>query len=249
LIHPSVKIGRNVHIDDDVHIDEGTEIGDNTIIYGPAYIGKNNRIFPNVMIGFEPQDLKYRGERTAVRIGDNNVIREFVTIHRATGEGQETVIGSNNYIMAYAHIAHNCRIGNEIIIVNATQIAGHVDIEDYAFVSGLVGMHQFIRIGKYAMVGGMARLNRDVLPFSLVEGHPARLRGINLVGLRRRGFSNERIRAISEAIKTIMKMDVKEAVQVLREKFPDNPDVMYLLEFIEKSRRGVISRAGNGKED
>jgi len=243
LIHPSVRIGRNVHIDDDVFIDEGTEIGDNTIIYGPAYIGKNNRIFPNVMIGFEPQDLKYRGERTAVRIGDNNVIREFVTIHRATGEGQETVIGNNNYIMAYAHVAHNCRIGNGIIIVNATQIAGHVEIEDYAFVSGLVGMHQFVRIGKYAMVGGMARLNRDVLPFSLVEGHPARLRGVNIVGLRRRGFSPERIRAISEAIKIIMRMDVREAVKVLSREFPDNPDIRHIVEFIEGSQRGVISRS------
>ena len=243
MIHPSVKIGRNVYIDEDVHIDEGTEIGDNTIIYGPTYIGKNNRIFPNVMIGFEPQDLKYRGERTVVRIGDNNVIREFVTIHRATGEGQETVIGSDNYIMAYAHIAHNCRVGNGVIIVNATQIAGHVEIEDYAFVSGLVGMHQFIRVGRYAMVGGMARLTRDVLPFSLVEGHPARLRGINLVGLRRRGFSSDRIKSISEAIKIIMEMgDIREAIALLREKFPNNPDIRYLVEFIEKSKRGVISR-------
>jgi UDP-N-acetylglucosamine acyltransferase len=248
-IHPSSKIGKNVEIGDNSYIGEDVIIGDNTkigrnvIIEGPCKIGKNNVIFHNVVIGLEPQDFKYKGEKTYVEIGDNNIIREFVSIHKSTGEGNKTIIGNNNYIMAYAHIAHNCKIGDGAIIVNSVQLAGHVEIGDYAYVSGLVGVHQFTRIGAYSIVSGMSRINQDVLPFSMVEGNPAYLVGINLVGLRRRGFSEERIRIISQAFKFIRdpKLNLKDALNEIK-KLPQNEDIKMLIEFIESSKRGVIKR-------
>jgi len=248
-IHPSAKLGNNVeignnsYIGEDVIIGDNTKIGMNVIIEGPAIIGKNNIISHNVLIGLEPQDFKYKGEKTFVEIGDNNIIREFVSIHKATGEGNKTIIGNNNYIMAYAHIAHNCKIGDGAIIVNAVQLAGHVEIGNFAYVSGLVGVHQFTRIGDYSIVSGMSRINQDVLPFSMVEGNPAYLIGINLVGLRRRGFSEERIRIISEAFKIIKnpKLNLKDALEEIK-KLPRNEDIELLIKFIESSKRGIIKR-------
>ncbi len=248
-IHPSSKIGNNVEIGDNSYIGEdvvildGTKIGRNVIIEGPAIIGKENIISHNVVIGLEPQDFKYKGEKTYVEIGNNNVIREFVSIHKATGEGNKTIIGNNNYIMAYAHIAHNCKIGHWTIIVNAVQLAGHVEVGDYAYISGLVGVHQFTRIGPYSIVSGMSRINQDVLPFSMVEGSPAYLIGINLEGLKRRGFSDDRIRLISEAFKIIKnpKYNLRDALEEIK-KLPQNEDIKILIDFIENSKRGIIKR-------
>ncbi len=254
-IHPSSKIGNNVEIGDNSYIGEnviildGTKIGRNVIIEGPAIIGKNNLISHNVVIGLEPQDFKYKGEKTYVEIGDSNIIREFVSIHKATGEGNKTIIGNNNYIMAYAHIAHNCKIGNGTIIVNAVQLAGHVEVGDYAYISGLVGVHQFTRIGAYSIVSGMSRINQDVLPFSVVEGNPAYLIGINLVGLKRRGFSSDRISLISEAFKIIKnpKYNIKDALEEIK-KLPQSEDIKTLIDFIENSKRGIIKRTRLEKE-
>jgi UDP-N-acetylglucosamine acyltransferase len=248
-IHPSAKIGKDVEIGDNSYIGEnviigdGTKIGRNVIIEGPVIIGKNNKIFHNVVIGLEPQDVKYKGEKTVVEIGDNNIIREFVTIHKSTGEGNKTTIGNNNYIMAYAHIAHNCKIGNGTIIVNMAQLAGHVEVGDYAYISGLVGVHQYTRIGAYSIISGMSRINQDVLPFSMVEGNPAYLIGINLVGLRRRGFSEDRINLISQAFKIIKnpKYNLKDALEEIK-KLPQNEDIKMLIDFIENSKRGIIKR-------
>ncbi|MEO0202283.1 MAG: acyl-ACP--UDP-N-acetylglucosamine O-acyltransferase [candidate division WOR-3 bacterium] len=248
-IHPSSKIGKDVQIEDgsyigeNVIIEDGTKIGRNVIIEGPAKIGKNNKIFHSVIIGLEPQDVKYKGEKTLVDIGDNNIIREFVTIHKATGEGNSTIIGNNNFIMAYVHIAHNCKIGNGTIIVNMSQLAGHVEVGDYAYISGLVGVHQYTRIGAYSIVSGMSRINQDVLPFSMVEGNPAYLIGINLVGLRRREFPEDRIKLISEAFKIIKnpKYNLKQALEEIK-KLPQTNEIKMLIEFIENSKRGIIKR-------
>ncbi len=238
-----MHLGKNVVIEGDVSIGEGTVIEDNVVIVGPVRIGRNNHIFHNTVIGLPPQDLKYQGEETEVIIGDNNIIREFVSIHRATGEGNRTVIGNNNFIMAYVHIAHNCIIGNHTIIVNATQIAGHVEIEDHAYVSGLVGMHQYVRIGAYSMVGGMSRINKDVLPFSLVEGNPAVLRGMNIVGLRRKGIPRESIRKLSLAFDYLIRHDLKTALELIESNVEPDEYVEHLINFIRTSQRGVILRA------
>ena len=187
-IHDGAIIASGVIIGPNVTIGKGTEIGPNAVIEGNTKIGKNNRIFPNVFIGFEPQDLKYQGAPTEVIIGDNNTFRECVTINKATYEGEKTIIGNNNLLMAYTHIGHNCELGNEIVLANSVQVAGHVKVEDRAIIGGCLGVHQFVHIGYLAMIGGMTRVDRDVPPFCLAEGHPGRLRGLNRVGIKRSGL-------------------------------------------------------------
>ena len=187
-LHNGVTIAKGAIVGPNVIIGQGTEIGPNAVIEGKTIIGKNNRIFPNVFIGLEPQDLKYQGASTEVIIGDNNTFRECVTINKATYEGEKTIIGSNNLLMAYSHIGHNCELGNRIVLSNSVQVAGHVKIEDNAIIGGCLGIHQFVHIGYLAMVGGMTRVDRDVPPFCLAEGHPGRLRGLNRVGIKRSGL-------------------------------------------------------------
>ena len=165
-----------------------TWIGPNVIIDGRVKIGFNNRIFPGACIGLEPQDLKYKGDLTDVLIGDNNTFRECVTINRATFGGEKTIIGNRNLLMAYSHLGHNCEIGNNVVIANSVQIAGHVVVEDFAVIGGCLGIHQFVHIGYLAMVGGMTRVDRDVPPYCLAEGHPGRMRGLNKVGIKRKHF-------------------------------------------------------------
>ena len=187
-INKDVKVGQGTVIGPDVIIESGTSIGPNSVIQGKTIIGKNNKIYPNVFIGLEPQDLKYKGAATEVIIGDNNTFRECVTINKATNEGEQTLIGNNNLLMAYTHIGHNCELSNGIVISNSVQVAGHVKIEDNAIIGGCLGIHQFVQIGYLAMVGGMTRVDRDVHPFCLAEGHPGRLRGLNRVGIKRSGL-------------------------------------------------------------
>ena len=193
-VHPNAQINKGVVIEKgaiigpDVIIDSGTYIGPNSVIQGKTSIGKNNKIFPNVFLGLEPQDLKYKGANTEVIIGDNNTFRECVTVNRATNKGEKTVIGNQNLLMAYTHIGHNCELGNKVIISNSVQVAGHVKIDDQAIIGGCLGIHQFVHIGYLAMVGGMTRVDRDVPPFCLAEGHPGRLRGLNRVGIKRSGL-------------------------------------------------------------
>ena len=199
-VHPNSFVDPSAELDDgviisqgavvgpDVKIGRGTEIGPNAVIYGRTRIGINNKVFPNVFIGLDPQDLKYKGAQTEVIIGDNNTLRECVTINKATDEGEKTIIGNNNLLMAYSHIGHNCELGDGIVLSNSVQVAGHVKVEDKAIIGGCLGIHQFVHIGYLAMIGGMTRVDRDVPPFCLAEGHPGRLRGLNRIGIKRSGL-------------------------------------------------------------
>ena len=187
-LHDGVTISQGAIIGPDVYIGEGTEIGPNAVISGRTQIGINNKVFPSVFIGLDPQDLKYKGAPTEVIIGNNNTFRECVTINKATDEGEKTIIGNNNLLMAYTHIGHNCELGNGIVLSNSVQVAGHVKVEDKAIIGGCLGIHQFVHIGYLAMIGGMTRVDRDVPPFCLAEGHPGRLRGLNRVGIKRSGL-------------------------------------------------------------
>ena len=187
-LHDGVIISQGAIIGPNVIIGKGTEIGPNSVITGRTQIGKNNKVFPNVFIGLDPQDLKYKGASTEVIIGDNNTFRECVTINKATDEGEKTIIGNNNLLMAYCHIGHNCELGNRIVLSNSVQVAGHVKVQDKAIIGGCLGIHQFVHIGYLAMIGGMTRVDRDVPPFCLAEGHPGRLRGLNRIGIKRSGL-------------------------------------------------------------
>ena len=187
-LHDGVVIAQGAMVGPNVKIGKGTEIGPNAVITGKTEIGSNNKVFPNVFIGLDPQDLKYSRASTEVIIGDNNTFRECVTINKATYEGEKTIIGNNNLLMAYTHIGHNCELGNRIVLANSVQVAGHVKVEDNAIIGGCLGIHQFVHIGYLAMVGGMTRVDRDVPPFCLAEGHPGRLRGLNRVGIKRSGL-------------------------------------------------------------
>ncbi len=187
-LHDGVIVSQGAIIGPEVIIGEGTQIGPNAVIEGKTQIGVNNKVFPNVFIGLDPQDLKYKGASTEVIIGDNNTFRECVTINKATDEGEKTIIGNNNLLMAYSHIGHNCELGNGIVLSNSVQVAGHVKVEDKAIIGGCLGIHQFVHIGYLAMIGGMTRVDRDVPPFCLAEGHPGRLRGLNRIGIKRSGL-------------------------------------------------------------
>ncbi|HIK33654.1 MAG TPA: acyl-ACP--UDP-N-acetylglucosamine O-acyltransferase [Oscillatoriales cyanobacterium M59_W2019_021] len=188
-LHPTVRVGAYAIVGERVKIDRETTIGPHVVIDGDTEIGAGNQIFPGAAIGLEPQDLKYRGANSRVQIGARNRIRECVTINRATGEGEVTEIGSDNLLMAYVHVAHNCQIGDRVVIANSVSLAGHVHIESDAVLGGMLGVHQFVRIGCLAMVGGMSRIDRDVPPYMLVEGNPSRVRSLNLVGLKRSGIA------------------------------------------------------------
>ena len=184
-----VVVGPGAVIGPEVVIGENTWIGPNAVLDGRLTLGRDNKVFPGACLGLEPQDLKYRGANTEVVIGDGNTFRECVTINRATDEGERTIVGNSNLLMAYCHLGHNCELGDNIVMSNGIQVAGHVVIEDRAVVGGCLGIHQFVHIGGMAMVGGMTRVDRDVPPYCLVEGHPGRVRGLNKVGLRRSGLA------------------------------------------------------------
>ena len=188
-LHPTVKVGPYAVIGEQVTIGADTEIGAHVVIDGQTTIGSRNRIFPGSAIGLEPQDLKYDGAMSRVDIGDHNLIREGVTINRATNAGESTRIGHHNLLMAYSHVAHNCIIEDQVVIANSAALAGHVYVESWARISGLVGVHQFVHIGRFAYIGGLSRIDRDVPPFTMVNGNPARVRGLNQVGLQRAGLA------------------------------------------------------------
>lgn len=234
-----------------VKIGDGTKIGSHVVIEGNVEIGTGNKIFPFVYIGGPPQDLSYDGEESFIKIGNYNVIREYVTVHLATGKGNTTEIANNNYIMAYAHIAHNVKVGSNCIIVNAAQLAGYVEVGDHAFVSGLVGVHQFTRIGGYSIIGGGVKITQDVLPFMRVAGEPPKVYGINIVGLRRKGFSSERIKIIKSAYDIICRsgLSIPSAVEKIKEELPFNDDIAYLINFISSTKRGILRRPPDGVEE
>lgn len=196
VVDPAARIGEGVSIGPftvigpDVEIGAHCQIGPHVVIDGRVRMGEGNKVFPGACIGLEPQDFKYAGDPTEVVIGDNNIIRECVTIHRASGRGKRTELGSENMLMAYSHVGHNCKFGNKIIVTNTVAVAGHVVVGDRAVIGGVLGIHQFVHIGSMAMVGGMSRIDRDVPPFMIVEGHPGRVRGLNRIGIRRSGLAD-----------------------------------------------------------
>ena len=250
VIHPGARLGANVRIGpycilgDEVEIEEGSELMAHVYMDGPLHVGPGNRFFPYSSIGVVPQDLKFHGERTETVIGKENTFREFVTVHRGTeGGGGITSIGDHNLIMAYAHIAHDCRVGNHTILANGTTLAGHVLIEDYAVVGAFCGIHQFCRVGRHSIVGGYSVITQDVLPFSkTVSERPTRVYGANVVGLKRHGFSLDRRKKVNHAIRllTSEKMNTAQALEAIREEAADSEDLRELLRFIETSERGVI---------
>lgn len=246
-IDPEAKIGENCEIGPFCFIDKNVEIGDNnvlmthvTVLYG-ARIGNGNIFFPGAVISAIPQDLKFKGEETTAIIGDNNKIRENVTINRGTAAKGMTMVGNGNLLMEGVHVAHDARVGNGCIIGNSTKLAGETVIDDYATISGGVLMHQFCRVGGYTMIGGGTRFSQDVLPYTMCAREPAAYCGLNIVGLRRRGFSNELIENIHNACRIIQGgIPLKEALQKVREEVPASPEIDYIIEFIENSKRGFV---------
>jgi UDP-N-acetylglucosamine acyltransferase len=249
-LHPTVRVGPYAIIGEKVIVGAQTNIGAHVVIEGPTEIGEDNRIFPGAVIGSEPQDLKYKGAASWVKIGNNNQIREYVTINRATDEGEATIIGNNNLLMAYAHVAHNCIIEDEVIIANTVALAGHIHIESKARISGVLGVHQFVHIGSLAMVGGMSRIERDVPPYTIVEGNPSRVRSLNLVGLQRAGLSSEEIGHLKKAFRLLYRSGItlQEALEQI-ELLPHNDYIQHLRRFLQSSisgegRRGPIPGKG-----
>lgn len=245
-IDEGVIIGSYTVIGPNVKIGEKTIIGSHTVIDGITEIGKGNKISNFVTIGHPPQDIKYANEPTKVIIGDNNTIREYSSIHRATTKGDwKTEIGSNNFIMAYSHIAHDCKIGNYVVIANNASLAGHVIISDYAVLGGLVGIHQFARVGESAFIGAGTLTSLDILPYSLVAGkgtgNRAKLFGLNIVGLKRRGFSKETIERIKKAYYILFqsKLLLKQAIKKVRDELGGFTEVEKIINFIETTKRGI----------
>jgi UDP-N-acetylglucosamine acyltransferase len=241
IIEKNVTIGPFCIVGDNVKIGEGTVLRSHIVVEGDTTIGKNNDIFSFVSIGVKPQDLKYDDEDTKVVIGDNNQIRESVTIHRGTTHSYITKIGSYNLLMAYSHVAHDCVVGDHCILANTATLAGHVILGDYVIVGGLTPVHQFVKIGSHAMIGGASAVNQDILPFMMAEGNKATIRGINSVGLKRRGFTDEQINIIKDAHRIIFreKRALIDATNLLIEKYPDCENIKYILKFINESERGV----------
>ena len=248
LVDPGVQLSKGVQIGpytvikSDVTIGENTIIGSHVVIDSHTDIGANCRIFQFSSIGAAPQDLKYRGEETRVIIGDNNVIREFVTINRSTtADIGMTKIGNSNLLMAYCHVAHNCRLGNFVVMANAANLAGHIDVEDFAIIGGLTGVHQFTRIGTHAFIGGASAVAQDVPPYVTASGNRAKLYGLNVVGLKRKGFSEETLNALKQTYRIIFRssLTLKKAIEKVRAEVPHLPEVKHMVEFIERSERGI----------
>lgn len=253
-IHKTAIVSSKADIDEDVHIgpfctvgegvviNSGTRLISNVVVEGSTEIGEDCIIHPFATIGVPPQDLKYKNEKTGVKIGKKNIIREYVSIHRASvgGDGL-TEVGDSNFLMAYVHIAHDCKIGNSTVMANAATLAGHVHIENYAVIGGLVAVHQYTRIGAYSMVGGFSGIGQDIPPYTMASGARAKLYGLNAIGLKRHGFSDEAINTLKKAYKILFreKRTLKEALKKIKSELPETPEIKHLLEFIEKNKRGI----------
>jgi UDP-N-acetylglucosamine acyltransferase len=238
---PGVRVGPRAIIGPDVRIGARTEIGPGVLVERNTEIGEGCRIFQGAVLGTDPQDLKYEGEESWLRVGDRTMIREYATLNRGTSWSGETVVGSDCLLMAYVHVAHDCHLGNHIIISNATQMAGHVTIEDWVIVSGLVAIHQFVRIGAHAFVGGLSRVAQDVVPYCRVSGNPPKLYGLNSVGLDRRGFSPETRSRLKKAYRILFQseLNLSRALARAREELELTPEVAHFLDFVGSSDRGV----------
>lgn len=247
-IHPEAKIAHNVVVEPfamihkDVEIAEGSWIGSHAVINEGARIGKNCRIFPGAVVSAIPQDLKYKNEYTLTYIGDNTTVREYVTISRGTEQNWKTVIGSECLIMAYAHVAHDCMVGNGCIVGNNVQMAGHVHVGDHAIVSALSAVHQFVKIGAHAFIAGGTLVRKDVPPFTKAAREPIAYAGINSVGLRRRGFDNDKINEIQEVYRYVYLRGLNnaEALQQIELNLPSSPERDEIIDFIRTSERGII---------
>ncbi|MDD5383036.1 MAG: acyl-ACP--UDP-N-acetylglucosamine O-acyltransferase [Candidatus Margulisbacteria bacterium] len=257
VIHPTAVLAKGVEvgpycvIGPEVKIGEGTKLGPYCSINRWTTIGKNNILHQGVSIAAAPQDVKYKGEKGEVVIGDKNVIREFVTIHLPSGEGSKTVIGSENFIMVHAHIPHNCKIGSQVVIGGYVGLAGYTEIEDQATIGGLAGIHQFVRIGRLAMIGAQSKILQDIPPFMLAEGNPAQIRGINSIGLQRRGVSNEAITEIKKAFKFIYESgnNTDKALTEIKKRLRPLPEIEQIIKFLGKeSKRGISKKTAIEEE-
>jgi UDP-N-acetylglucosamine acyltransferase len=246
---PDVRVGPYAVIEEETVIGAGCEIAAHAVIKRYTKLGARNRIYEHATIGGEPQDVKFKGERSGLLIGDDNLIREGATIHRASGEGEVTRVGSRNFLMIGIHIAHNCLVGDDNIFANGAALAGHITVEDHVFLSNDAGAHQFVRMGRYAMVGGKSKIVQDVLPFFTTDGNPARVRGLNSVGLRRAGFSVESRRALKQAYQLLFRaaLPLEDALSEIEQLKDDN--VQHLINFIRGSKRGFTRGRRMRRED
>ena len=247
FVHPEAKLGDNNIIGPFCYIDRNTVIGDNNVmqnsvtIHAGARLGNNNEIFPGASIATKPQDLKYRGEETLCEVGDNNSIRENVTISRGTASKGTTIVGNNNLLMENMHVAHDCVLGNNIIVGNSTKFAGEVEVDDNAIISAVVLCHQFCKIGGYVMIQGGCRFSPDIPPYVIAGKEPTRYCGLNLVGLRRRGFSNELITLIHDAYRLLYSKGVlSEGIEEIKRNLQITPEIQYIIDFVSSSKRGII---------
>jgi|SRR5208283_567222 len=253
-IHKTAVISKRAEIDEDVFVGpfccigegvkvkKGSRLLSNVIIEGLTEVGNDCTIYPFTTIGLPPQDLKYKNEKTRLKIGKNNIIREYTSIHRGSvGADGLTEIGDSNFLMAYVHIAHNCKIGNSTVMANAATLAGHVVVEDFAVIGGIVAIHQFTRIGAYAMVGGFSGIGQDIPPYTMASGARAKLYGLNVIGLKRYGFSEETINILKRAYKILFreKRTLKDALRKIKSDLPETEALQHLVTFIEQNRRGI----------
>lgn len=252
-ISEDVTIGPFTVIGPDVKIGAGTVIGSNVTIVGHTEIGSECIIAPGAVIGTPPQDLSYKNEKTFVKIGNKTQIREYVTVNRASGEGTATVVGENCMLMAYSHLGHNCQLGNNIIVANTVSLAGHVTVGDYAFIGGTVVVHQFVKIGKLSIISGFSGTRQDIPPFSIADGRPAVIRGINRVGLKRRGLPKDEIDNLKKAFRLIWfqpNKNMKAALEKVEAEVPIDHNIKDLIDFIRDSKRGVnLKKAVMEQED
>jgi UDP-N-acetylglucosamine acyltransferase len=256
-IHPDARLGSDVQVDPftmihkNVHIGAGTWIGSNVTIMEGARIGKNCRIFPGAVISADPQDLKFDGEDTTVEIGDNTTIREFVTIHRGTRDRWKTKVGSNCMILAYSHIAHDCIIGDNCILSNNSQVAGHVVLGDWVILGGMCAIHQFVRVGSHVFLGGGSLVGKDIPPYIKAARMPLSYSGVNSVGLKRRGFTIDKINHILDIYRVIYNkgMNTSQALEYLEEEFPASDERDEIVAFIRESGRGIIKRFSKSSFD
>jgi UDP-N-acetylglucosamine acyltransferase len=248
IVDPKAELGKDITIGPFTIINEGTFIGDNVqigsnvLIDSGTIIGKNCRIHHGAVLGSPPQDLKFGGEKTFLEIGENTVIREYATLNRGTKHRGKVTVGSNCFIMIYAHIAHDCIVGNNVILANSVNLAGHVTIEDYAIIGGVVPVHQFTKIGAHSIIGGGFRVPKDVPPYILAGGYPLRYMGLNIIGLKRRNFPENTLLILRKACRILFqsKYNTTQAVEKIKSEIEPIPEIKHLLEFIQKSERGII---------
>jgi len=238
----NVSVGPHTIIEENVVLGDGCKIESSVVLASGARLGNNVAVSHSAVIGTEPQDLKFGGEETTAEIGDNTIVREFVTINRGTIAHGKTTLGKNCLVMAYAHVAHDCIIGDNVIMANSVNLAGHVEIGDFAILGGVLPVHQFVKIGAHAMVGGGFRVQQDICPYSLVGGYPLKVVGINSVGLKRRGFSPETVKTLEQVFKILFfsELNTTQAADRIKSEFDSTPEIKEILGFINRSNRGIV---------